>query len=800
METYILYPKNTLSVGDEYRLRTEDGTVVSDADLEALFSSDGKARFILNWNGQTSSSRYYIRIKKSDNTSVLAYTSSEALIPSQLYEGTWTGGGATFTSFTPVEGKTLSEDQMSFLMGQIKSAQSGGIKTLTTADYNYPTDNPTMFRADLAEAGVYKISSDFIGTFPFYASSTIAQNLEADDMFIKVGTDNANISRVLILKQNGTAFWQKNIQTLVSIATEIRNSLTSTEINIALSAAQGKVLKDLIDSLVIENAGAPTTSTVGTVGMLLEDTTNGKLYQCTAVNGSTYTWTEVGGGGSSVQSDWAQSDPEAADYIKNRIAYESKTITSDPERTNWTGPNTAYASANTDAARKTAMMNAGWTEAQADFYNAHKAYSGTIVPCQQAYDAWGNYQDFQFVANSQTYYRRIESLTNDPVTNIEVSWTDGNGDSFTKTITMSKLSGDTSTDGFVRFGYANFTLYSDPAVIMAWQDSLFGLIFMFQGSSAWGYDSNFQAYHVVATTDKKTISADLLPDATATVKGGVTLGQIGGAVQNGDYLRKYTTTQDLTALDLRQSPIIDWESTSLTSPETIKNKPFGSIPAGATYPFGITPMWYQFGATQITSASDTAAQWLGITQTDLDNAASNTISFVDNGWTGEYYWLYSRVQSPSQCEYLDTLADLIDAGGSPTVTATGTYTENDVTTNVSFSFSGFTKGADGVYRSAKEIDSRWDEWGNYSTFYGMCFEKITSGAWAGGYRIYISVPTTYSSTTIWSVYPYSSERGSYSLAWGITTTAAVINQIDASYIPLDMTVFQIVDGKITLRS
>ena len=52
-----------------------------------------------------------------------------------------------------------------------------------------------------------------------------------------------------------------------------------------------------LNGRVLQNAGAPTTATVGTVGQLLEDTTNGKLYQCTAVSGSTYTWTEVGAGG-----------------------------------------------------------------------------------------------------------------------------------------------------------------------------------------------------------------------------------------------------------------------------------------------------------------------------------------------------------------------------------------------------------------------------------------------------------------------------------------------------------------------
>lgn len=61
--------------------------------------------------------------------------------------------------------------------------------------------------------------------------------------------------------------------------------------------AHDAATKGYVDSSVISGAGAPTTSTVGTVGQLYEDTTNGKLYQCTAVSGSTYTWSEVGAGG-----------------------------------------------------------------------------------------------------------------------------------------------------------------------------------------------------------------------------------------------------------------------------------------------------------------------------------------------------------------------------------------------------------------------------------------------------------------------------------------------------------------------
>jgi hypothetical protein len=52
-------------------------------------------------------------------------------------------------------------------------------------------------------------------------------------------------------------------------------------------------------SVPIQNAGAPTVNVTGlgvaVVGALLIDTTNGKLYICTATNGtSTITWTVVG--------------------------------------------------------------------------------------------------------------------------------------------------------------------------------------------------------------------------------------------------------------------------------------------------------------------------------------------------------------------------------------------------------------------------------------------------------------------------------------------------------------------------
>lgn len=70
-------------------------------------------------------------------------------------------------------------------------------------------------------------------------------------------------------------------------------------------SAHDAATKGQLDGRILTNAGAPTTATVGTVGQLLEDTTNGDLYICTAIvpgtdpDPDTYTWEEVGSGGGS---------------------------------------------------------------------------------------------------------------------------------------------------------------------------------------------------------------------------------------------------------------------------------------------------------------------------------------------------------------------------------------------------------------------------------------------------------------------------------------------------------------------
>ena len=97
-------------------------------------------------------------------------------------------------------------------------------------------------------------------------------------------------------------------------------------------SAHDAATKGQLDSIAIQNAGAPTTATVGTVGQLLEDTTNGKLYICTAVSGSTYTWEEVGAGGgsgitelTSADFNWPTANPDGvATWLLSDGVYYSK--------------------------------------------------------------------------------------------------------------------------------------------------------------------------------------------------------------------------------------------------------------------------------------------------------------------------------------------------------------------------------------------------------------------------------------------------------------------------------------------
>ena len=211
-------------------------------------------------------------------------------------DGTWDTGGS---SYTAGEGIDITSDVISV-------TNTGKAKVLTSADYNYPTNAPDGVALWMLEPGLYYVGSEMIGFYYYVGPRSAASNYS---WLISHGTggvtniytlSNGNSSSVVEVHVTHTSSGSdySNWGASLLATKNVVNNLTSTSTGNPLSAAQGKVLKDLVDSIAIRGAGAPTTSTVGSVGTLYEDTTNGDLYICTDAT-NPYVWEEVGAGGGS---------------------------------------------------------------------------------------------------------------------------------------------------------------------------------------------------------------------------------------------------------------------------------------------------------------------------------------------------------------------------------------------------------------------------------------------------------------------------------------------------------------------
>lgn len=207
-------------------------------------------------------------------------------------------------------GKFLKAD------GTWDTAGGSGATELTSADYDYPDDNPDGVALWRLDGGLYYVD----GTTRVYSNNITSATPAARSTYLLMKNLAPNSQSISIIRQATNTdvphAYVTNINNGNAIINNkslggptVNDTLTSTSTSQALSANQGKVLKDLVDSIAIRGAGAPTTSTVGQVGTLYEDTTNGDLYICTAVSGSTYTWEEVGaGGGGSAVTELTTSD------------------------------------------------------------------------------------------------------------------------------------------------------------------------------------------------------------------------------------------------------------------------------------------------------------------------------------------------------------------------------------------------------------------------------------------------------------------------------------------------------------
>lgn len=140
--------------------------------------------------------------------------------------------------------------------GYVDANAGGGVKTLTTADYNYPVNNPNGIAFWLLDEGQYKTdgqtslklyveNTSSLTTSEIYGLNVITKastNCRGCYIYTAAGGETAT-HMVINIDINGNNSNSKLLPTYVT------NTLTSSSTTNALSACQGKVLKDLIDAL-----------------------------------------------------------------------------------------------------------------------------------------------------------------------------------------------------------------------------------------------------------------------------------------------------------------------------------------------------------------------------------------------------------------------------------------------------------------------------------------------------------------------------------------------------------------------
>ena len=203
-------------------------------------------------------------------------------------------GNSTYYRFTK------NPDTWTFI-GEI--AAGGELFTkLTTADYNYPVNNPDGILLSKLDPGLYAID-DQQSSFglKIYTSENSVDTWKYSTFFIGTKTSSYNPNYKYIVSSNqynlcyadlsGTPYIGTADSALLR-AKSVVNNLNSSETKAPLSAAQGKVLGNRIKGSL---TSPPTTSTAGEVGSLLAtvESGTGHLYICTEVNGSTYTWQQL---------------------------------------------------------------------------------------------------------------------------------------------------------------------------------------------------------------------------------------------------------------------------------------------------------------------------------------------------------------------------------------------------------------------------------------------------------------------------------------------------------------------------
>lgn len=251
----------------------------------------------------------------------------------------------------------LTGAQIKELPGKIEAVK-GLARDLTEDDYDWPTDNPARVALWKLPSGIYTHSQANIAI-------SNSSNAGWDQYLIIINSSNSINTDILLFNHNELLFVDKVIKSnghsygrrSFLESTDITDNLTSTSTTTALSAAQGKALKDLIDAIQVPtktsdltNDSNFVTSTEMTTALADKADTNDiptALSELTndinAVSDANYVHTDnnyttaeknklagiAAGAEVNVQANWAETDTTADSYIQNKPTIPAAQIQSD---------------------------------------------------------------------------------------------------------------------------------------------------------------------------------------------------------------------------------------------------------------------------------------------------------------------------------------------------------------------------------------------------------------------------------------------------------------------------------------
>lgn len=333
------------------------------ADLEAYDTStltDKDIIRVLNDETHDGNSTYYRYSKATDSF-------------------TYIGSSKTYDVFTGTDGTTAgtkglvpapaTTDAGKFLKADgTWDEAGGGIKTLTTADYNWPTTGTkTQIALWLLEPGIYK-SKTSGSSLQITPVSGMNATLNGDEIVIITKSGNNSILSIYpynhatykglnMFAANSSTGAKKSLggfNNSILTTGSVYDNLNATYDYLPLSANQGRILNAYIGDLStltttaktstvaaineldsdlgkvepLSGSGAPTTSTAGVVGQDYVDTATGDKYYLSAIveesgQPDSYTWVKyaTGSGGPTVvqTTGTSQTDVMSQDAVTKRL-------------------------------------------------------------------------------------------------------------------------------------------------------------------------------------------------------------------------------------------------------------------------------------------------------------------------------------------------------------------------------------------------------------------------------------------------------------------------------------------------